>query len=824
MRLYSGLSEHFVEEAARNQIAGRLEQAFFAHFRFKPSPNEVRSWQNSLRAMADVLRTGDLLDHGVLLEYQLPLTSRRLDCLICGKDREVNDQAVIVELKQWDAAEPAEADNVVTTWVGGAKREVLHPSAQVDSYRQYLADTHTAFYEGPSPIGLGSCAYLHNYTPANSDALFSTKFDTLRQRSPTFTADDFDPLTEFLVSRLSEGHGDVVLDRIERSRYRPSKKLMQHVASVIDGKPEYILLDEQRVIHEKVLAWAKSGFHDRRKTVLLVRGGPGTGKSVVALNLMADLSRLGINAQYATGSKAFTETLRRVIGSRGAVQFNYFNSYAQAEADAVDVLICDEAHRIRKVSHNRFTRKADRSGKSQIVELLDAAKVSVFFIDDRQVVRPDEVGSSELVRSTAEEHGCLIFDHHLEAQFRCAGSEGFVNWVNTTLGIERTANVLWDAEGEAFDFRIFDSPFALEEAIRRRAAQGATARLTAGFCWPWSQKPNPDGSLASDVVIDDYQRPWNARHDATRLAKGIPKAHLWAYDERGIDQIGCVYTAQGFEFDYVGVIFGRDLRYDFETQSWQGHKEESHDTVVKRSKDKFVGLVKNTYRVLLSRGLKGCYVYFQDDETERFVRSRIEGAVSGDLPELPDEATVEPRPGDSLPFPVVPPDRLRPWENAVPVVDLRIAAGLPSEFQDPGELAEWTWVELPADFRPSEGQFIARVVGESMNRTIPNGSWCLFRKPPPGSRTGRIIVAEIPDFADPENGGRYTVKMYSSTKRVPDDDVAGEWQHAAIVLEPTSTDPTFKAIEISADQAESLRLVGELAAILVEPDADEGVV
>ncbi len=215
-----------------------------------------------------------------------------------------------------------------------------------------------------------------------------------------------------------------------------------------------------------------------------------------------------------------------------------------------------------------------------------------------------------------------IFDYQLEAQFRCAGSDGFVNWISNTLGVARTANVLWEGN-EAFDFRIVPSPEELDSLIRAKAAEGCSARLTAGFCWPWS-KANPDGTLVDDVVVGGFKRPWNAKHEAQRLAPGIPKAHHWAHDPGGLDQVGCIYTAQGFEFDYVGVIWGPDLVYDFEQQAWKGDKKHSYDTVVKRSKEQFTDLVKNTYRVLLSRGLKGCYVYFMDRPTEHFVRSRME--------------------------------------------------------------------------------------------------------------------------------------------------------------------------------------------------------
>jgi hypothetical protein len=212
--------------------------------------------------------------------------------------------------------------------------------------------------------------------------------------------------------------------------------------------------------------------------------------------------------------------------------------------------------------------------------------------------------------------------YKLEAQFRCGGSNGFVNWVNNSLGIERTANVLWEGD-KNFEFKIMDSPERLEKEIRERVAEGYTGRLTAGFCWKWSE-PNDDGTLKNDVVIGEYARPWNARPEARHLSQGIPKASLWAADPNGIDQIGCVYTAQGFEFDYAGVIFGNDLTYNFDSQSWEGHIEHSADKTVKRSAADFVDLVKNTYRVLLSRGLKGCYVYFVDKDTERFFRSRMD--------------------------------------------------------------------------------------------------------------------------------------------------------------------------------------------------------
>jgi len=622
MRLYSGTSKQFITDATQNQIAQKLENAFFNYFRYKPSPNEKNSWMNSLRALALLFSGAQLYDHGVILEYQLPLSSRRLDCMVCGRDGDRRDNSVIIELKQWSRCEDASGKNEVLTWVGGRKAEVLHPSVQVGQYKMYLEDTHTAFYDGVNPVVLNACTYLHNYNHDPQDIIFSQKFKEALKKYPLFTADETDKLSDYLSNRLEKGHGVDVLKRVEESKYRASKKLMDHVGNTIKGKPEFVLLDEQLVVYDQVLACAEKGFHNNKKSVIIINGGPGTGKSVIAINLMADLLLTGYNAHYATGSKAFTETLREKIGRRGSPQFKYFNSFTEAEFNSVDILICDEAHRIRDTSNNRFTKKEKQSKLKQIEELLNVAKVVVFFIDDDQVVRPNEVGSVRHIKDYAIRNNCNIFEYQLEIQFRCGGSEAFVNWVDNTLDIKKTPNIIWSKD-ESFDFKIFESPGEVEEAIMEKAREGYSARMTAGFCWKWSE-PDKDGKLVDDIIIGDFKRPWNAKPDSRRLAPGIPKSNLWATDPNGLNQVGCIYTAQGFEFDYAGVIFGKDLVYDFDKQEWVSDKKCSADTVVKGSKDKFTDLVKNTYRVLLSRGLKGCYVYFMDKDTERFVKSRME--------------------------------------------------------------------------------------------------------------------------------------------------------------------------------------------------------
>lgn len=623
MHLYSGMSEDFISDVVRNRIADLLREAFFDHFRYEPSTSEVRSWQESLRAMVSVVQLASLQDAGVVVELQLPLVSKRLDCMFTGHDSSDRRSAVIVELKQWDRVGPSAIDDCVTTYLGGRERDVLHPSRQVGNYQQYLEDVHTAFNTGS--VSLAACSYLHNMKRDPGSYLFAKTFNGLIRRFPLFASDQVDELAEFLIARVGEGDGGLILEEVLKGRYRPHKRLLEHTARVIRREPAFVLLDEQQVAFNHILGVVRRRQRRAGQTAFLIRGGPGTGKSVIAVNLLAALSAEGFIAKHATGSKAFTENLRRTVGARAAAQFGYFNGFTDVEPCTFDALICDEAHRIRETSNSRFTARDKRSDLPQVEELMRAAKVSVLFIDDLQVVRPGEVGSSELIRETARRLGIELIEHELKTQFRCGGSEAFVGWVESTLEIARNPFVMWDAS-EEFEFDIVDSPRELEAIIRTKAQEGFSARLTAGFCWKWSN-PRPDGTLEPDVRVGDWAMPWNAKPDAGKLAPGIPKANFWASDPNGLGQVGCVYTAQGFEYDYAGVIFGRDLVWR-PRRGWVGQPEYSQDPVVRRAAKRdlsvFTALVKNTYRVLMTRGLRGCFVYFQDDQTRDFVASRIE--------------------------------------------------------------------------------------------------------------------------------------------------------------------------------------------------------
>jgi len=323
--------------------------------------------------------------------------------------------------------------------------------------------------------------------------------------------------------------------------------------------------------------------------------------------------RKGKTVYHATGSSAFTNTLRRIVGVRAAKLFKFFNSFMTMEPNSIEILVCDEAHRIRKNSNNRYTKRENRSDLPQIDELLRVAKLNIFFIDENQIVRPEEIGNVQLIRDAAGRFGIKESDtaeFELKTQFRCSGSDAYLQWLDKMLSITDTETPAFDAR---MQFRVFSTPSEMMDEIRKRNAEKKnSARIVAGFCWPWSA-PNRDGTLVNDVRIGGFAMPWEKKDTFWK----------WATDDSGMEQVGTVYTAQGFEFDYIGVIFGPDLVYDIESQAWKSVPEKSNDTQVKRKNPNLTQHLKNVYRVLMSRAHRGVYVHFMDSATEQHFQSAL---------------------------------------------------------------------------------------------------------------------------------------------------------------------------------------------------------
>ena len=596
----------------------RLTDQFVHMHGYKPGGSEIRSWENSLPVLANALVDCGLEQVEMLIEYGLPLTSKRADVVLAGvHPRTRQPSYVVVELKQWSQAQPEDNDPLLCR-VDAYTQPVLNPIEQVRGYCDYLVAFNRVLADNPQRIA--GVAYLHNATEFGVGGLYDVE---QTERGRLFTAARRGEFLEYLKSKLAPESGAAAADELLAAKVQPSKQLIAVAAQEVRERKHFVLLDDQRVAYETVLTAVRRARQADHKEVVVVTGGPGTGKSVIALSLLGELYRRGVPALHATGSQSFTKTMRKVAGARRReVQdlFKYFNSFMTAERNGLDVLICDEAHRIRETSANRYTRAVQRTGKAQIDELIDAARVPVFLLDQHQVVRPGEMGTVEEIKSEAARKGLQCRVVSLDSQFRCGGSDAYLRWVLRLLALEPGGVVEWEPDGK-FGLAVVDSPEELEASLTARRAQGYSARMSAGYCWPWTKKTPPGQALPADVSIGEWARPWNVFGD--RSVAGAPPAALWATDPAGFGQVGCVYTAQGFEYDWSGVILGPDLVW--REDRWVVNRTASKDPVFKKSTpDADVDrLIRNTYKVLLTRGMVGTVLYSTDAETRRKLRALV---------------------------------------------------------------------------------------------------------------------------------------------------------------------------------------------------------
>lgn len=619
MPLYRASVARLRSEIESGTLVPTLTEQFRHRVGHSPAPSEVRSWERSLQVLsADIVQAG-LEDVEALVEYQLPMTSKRADVVLCGvHPRTGAPSYVVVELKQWSRALMLDGADDICVLEGMGER--LHPAEQVRRYCVHLGDFAAALEDHPE--WLAGVAYLHNATDLDVDGLWALP---PTDQSRMFTGQRRGEFIDYLRARLAPKSGADAADQLLSSAIRPSKQLLTLAAEEVQNREQFVLLDEQQTAYSLVMRAVDQARRANAKEVIIVSGGPGSGKSVIALSLLGELSRQGRTVLHATGSSAFTQTLRRVAGARQPRvrgMFKYFNQFAGAEQNGIDVLILDEAHRIRETSANRYTKAALRTGRPQVDELIDAARVPVFLLDEHQVVRPGEIGTVADIKQAATRMGLSARLVSLDGQFRCGGSRAYEHWVLRLLGLEGDGPVEWEGD-EHFVLDVAEAPSAMEEHMRRFLQEGYGARLAAGYCWKWSD-PVP-GGLVEDVRIGDWKRPWNNKKPSSHA--GAPGTPFWASDPAGFEQVGCVYTAQGFEYDYSGVIMGPDLVW--RTDRWVARPEYSHDTQVKRgTPEEFDRAVRNTYKVLLTRGMRGTSVYSTDGETQELLRSLVPAHVS----------------------------------------------------------------------------------------------------------------------------------------------------------------------------------------------------
>ena len=634
MLVYEGDKQQFMHDVRTNVIDCKIENLMALKLHKRVGSTEKQSWINSLTHMHSILLDPEIpQDSGVAIEFAIPNTSKRVDFILSGLDENNRHSAVIIELKQWSKVfpmnsvdqllliDPEQESKYVKTFLGPGKHKTVHPSYQAWSYRSFITDYNSSVED--VPIVLQSCAYLHNYyREGKQDPLFMPYFKDVLEEAPLFCRPDADRLCSFIKKYIRKGDAKQTLVYIENGTIRPSKSLQDSLVAMLRGKREFVLIDEQKIAYEQILAFSRKSFSDCKKRVIIVTGGPGTGKTVVAINLLVQLSNENQVCAYVTKNSAprnvFEQRLKEGDFKRKNISslFKSSSAFIDSESNDFHTMIVDEAHRL-----NKRTQLGPRiTGEDQIKEIINAAACSIFFIDEDQRVTAQDYGDRKRILHWAKHYQAEVEETQLVSQFRCNGSDGYLSWLDGMLGIqEETANTT--LEGIEYDFRVLDDPLELRRLIVEKNKTDNKARLVAGYCWEWISKNG--SNTDNDIVIGDFSMRWNLSSDPT-----------FAISKSSIEQVGCIHTTQGLEFSYVGVIIGDDLRYengqvitDFTKRAKTDKSLNGLIGKVKkgdRQAEKDVDIIiRNTYRTLMSRGMKGCFVYCTNKELAQFIKSRI---------------------------------------------------------------------------------------------------------------------------------------------------------------------------------------------------------
>ena len=622
MLIYEETKEGFEEDVLNDRIVEEIKKGHDENGLNVGSDSEVRSWQNSFQFMHKVLSGSDLPeDAGVAIEFKIPLTSKRVDFLISGYNENGNGEVIVVELKQWggESTEKVEgSDGVVRTYLGGGVRETTHPSYQAWSYSQFMKDFNLTVQK--ENIKIDPLAYLHNFDKKYRNVLEDKMYSDYTEKAPLYLKGDAKKLRNYMESQISEGDNRKNIYKINDGEIKPSKSLQDSLIGMLESKDEFTLIDTQKVVFEKAVHFAKKSKQDDKNRVMIVEGGPGTGKTVVAINILAELIGEDMMAQYVSKNRAPREVYKQKLKGDKMVKeienlFTGSGGFYNVDEDSIPALIADEAHRLN--AETGFLGK----GENQIMEIINASKCSVFFIDESQRIHINDIGSKQEIRKHAGDMDAEVIEMKLESQFRCNGTEGYIAWLDDVLEIRETANKT--EIGKDYDLKVFETPEELHSAIEQKNEQTRLSRVVAGYCWEW-EKEGRDQSDYYDIEIGDYQKSWNREG-------GQP----WAIEEGSIDEVGCIHTCQGLEFDYVGVIIGPDLKYR-DGQIIVDHEERANtDRSLfgikkmfredpERASEIAEEVIKNTYRTLMSRGMKGCYVYCCDDQLQKYMKERIE--------------------------------------------------------------------------------------------------------------------------------------------------------------------------------------------------------
>ncbi|MBP9673863.1 MAG: DUF2075 domain-containing protein [Bacteriovoracaceae bacterium] len=615
MIVYSATKEDFCQDVILNRIEIKIDEAVQKNLGRRTPINEINSWKNSMMYMHNILSDNEIpIDAWISIEYKIPQTSKRIDFILTGKNQQKKDTVVIIELKQWQEATRTDKDGIIISYVGKAERELPHPSYQAWTYASLIEDYN--FYVQENNINIIPCAYIHNSNMHES--LCHVFYKEYLDKAPLFLRDDVEKLKNFIKKHVKYGDKNDLIYKIDQGKIRPSKSLAEKLSSMLQGNKEFLMIDDQKVVFETALSLAKTSSV-KNKNVLIVEGGPGSGKTVVAINLLVQLTQEQLTCKYVTKNAAPRAVYeKKLTGSfKKSHISNLFvgsGAFTEVEPNTFNTLIVDEAHRL-----NAKSGMFSNLGENQVGEIILSSHFSIFFIDEDQKVTFKDIGTSDEIVKWAKKQNAHIHKLKLSSQFRCNGSDGYMAWLDYILQIKETANEkIFDMD---YEFKVFDNPQEMKEAIIQKNKINNKSRVVAGYCWDWISRENKE---LYDINIGNFKIKWNLSEHGSS----------WIIHEESINEAGCIHTCQGLELDYVGVIIGPDLIARDDKVITDGMKRARTDQSIKGFKKmlkenemqalKLVDqIIRNTYRTLMTRGMKGCYIYCTDKETSEYFRKQL---------------------------------------------------------------------------------------------------------------------------------------------------------------------------------------------------------
>jgi uncharacterized protein len=545
---------------------------------------------------------------------------------------------------------------------------------------------------------------------------------------------------------------------------------------------------------------------------LVVQGGAGTGKSVLAIFLFkllqsddddfnyrefaseeAEIRDLLIRLREKYGQKprmalvvpmaSFRATLKKAFLNIAGLKSNMVIGPAELANQQYDIVLVDEAHRLRqRINLGAYYRAFDNASIalgfdpkqcSEVDWVLKQSERAVFFYDTDQTIKPSDA-AADVFAALKASHNTEV--QELVSQFRVLGGNPYVKFVDDLLNTRLSESVKHTSK--SYEFELFDSFREFQKKIQEKETAVGLSRMIAGYSWPWVSNKDQE---KFDIEIENIKLKWNSTSSD------------WINAAGSATEVGCIHTTQGYDLNYAGIIFGREISYDKTHNEIIIRPELYFDRNGKQSitdPEQLKRYILNIYKTIMLRGIRGTFVYACDPDFREYLARHI-----------PVEFTP---PDNVVEFPQV---KIQPYVNAVPLYDLVPAAGSFSE-QQQAEIHDW--IVLPDGERADKSLFACKVQGESMNRIIPNGAVCLFRTDQGGSRNGKIVLVEHSDSIDDDSGYHYTVKEYESIKSEDGDG----WAHQKILLKPRSSDPSFETIVLSDDDTSRYRVVGEFVRVL----------